>query len=180
MKFKIFTALLLATTFTFTSCNNDDEFDPDIILGAWQYSNIERYMIETSEDSLSAAIRYAEIAAREDSMIMKFENGILAIYDKDISNIPTYEYSYDGKSKLIIHVPEEEAQVHQFEVIGNIAIYLTESNIKYQNEDGEFDQKIFNELVAAYPQTMEGLKIEDLEVYKIRFYEIFKRPEIYY
>lgn len=182
MNFKKLFPLFIISILAFVSCENSDENDPQIIFGSWQYSNIEEYVISTNNDSLNAAIRYQEFALREDSLIMHFDgDGTICLGNKTEPKTDNcYKYAYDGKNKLTVYPTDSTKEDQQFDIIGNIAIYKTGPIKVYTDADGTFNQKTFNSLVAAYPETMKGLKIEDLKVYNIYFLELYKKLMYFY
>lgn len=182
MNFKKLFPLLIISAIAFTSCDNSDENDPQIILGSWQYSNIEEYVINTNNDSLSAAIRYAEFAQREDSLIMHFDgDGIVCLGNKTEAKTDfCYKYAYDRKNKLTVYPTDSTKDEQKFDIIGDIAIYKTGPIWVYTNIDGTFNEETFDKLVNAYPETMKGLEIEDLKVNNIYFQELYKRLLYFY
>lgn len=182
MNFEKISFLFIISILAFVSCDNSDENDPQIIFGSWQYSNIEEYVISTNNDSLSAAIRYQEFAQREDSLIMHFDGeGIVCLGNKvEAKTDICYKYAYDGKDKLTVYPTDSTKDDQKFDIIGNIAIYKTGPISIYTDADGTFTQKTFDRLVKDYPETMKGLKIEDLKVYNVYFFELYKKLMYYY
>lgn len=182
MNFRKLLFILVIALIGFTSCDNDDKFEPNIIIGSWQYSNIEQFVIDTNRDSLTAAIKYNEIELRKDSTILAFDKDSIVLTNKDGLNREQYKYSFDGRDRLTIQTSDSTSENRKFEVIGNIAIYKTGTaqRVSYTNKDGSINPKAFEILVAKYPETMAGLDIKDLKISNVYFFEIFKRQMMYY
>lgn len=174
--------LLLFATFLLclTSCNNKDQ-DTALIIGEWQHVGISKFEIKTNNDSLSAAILYAEIRVKNDSSIMKFqENGKMLILNKDFNELGGYGYHYEEDKKLTFFLADSKTFVAKFEITENIALFTTKVVKKYRNDDGTVVESVFNRLAKEYPETMRGLERENLRVEEVTFSELYKRLGYYY